>query len=230
MTFEVAHALYTEEPVQVYYLDPSPIRAAEYHCDRHVLKGILDAAVLLSTAWHELHNPNNRALDEPGDYDPAFRHVVPPPRGQTWDVRGADPFYSINDSRTYWTLCGQKVLNAQYANHPVSLWVRAAEGNYAWVQALGTSLCAEHYARFRRRHALEPVLWTLEIVPPALEGPQTEPPPVMPEHCKVEVDGYWDAVASFRNYYAMDRQPLLQWTRQSPPPWLTYTGERYEVA
>lgn len=40
--------------MNIFYLDKSPIRAAQMQCDQHVVKMILESAQLLSTAHHEL--------------------------------------------------------------------------------------------------------------------------------------------------------------------------------
>jgi hypothetical protein len=42
------------EPMNIFYLSESPELAALYHCDKHVVKMILETAQLLSTAHHEL--------------------------------------------------------------------------------------------------------------------------------------------------------------------------------
>lgn len=38
--------------MNIFVLNPSPFGAAVAHCDRHVVKMILETAQLLSTAWH----------------------------------------------------------------------------------------------------------------------------------------------------------------------------------
>lgn len=42
--------------MNIFYLDKNPRKAAEYHCDKHVVKMILESAQLLSTAHHVLSN------------------------------------------------------------------------------------------------------------------------------------------------------------------------------
>ena len=45
--------------MNIFYLDDDPYKAAEYQCDKHVVKMIVETAQLLSSAWHE---------NEPGEY------------------------------------------------------------------------------------------------------------------------------------------------------------------
>jgi hypothetical protein len=46
--------------MNIFYLDRDPVKAAEYHVDKHCVKMILESAQLLSTAHHVLDgdNPN----------------------------------------------------------------------------------------------------------------------------------------------------------------------------
>lgn len=53
--------------MNIFYLDQNPIIAAWYHCDKHVVKMILETAQLLSTAHHhygsatsEMYKPTHR--------------------------------------------------------------------------------------------------------------------------------------------------------------------------
>ena len=40
--------------MNIFYLHENPQRCAEMHCDKHVVKMILETAQLLSTAHHEI--------------------------------------------------------------------------------------------------------------------------------------------------------------------------------
>ena len=37
--------------MNIFMLDKNPVKAAQYHCDKHVVKMILETGQLLSTAW-----------------------------------------------------------------------------------------------------------------------------------------------------------------------------------
>ncbi len=58
--------------MNIFYLDPNPRQCARYHCDKHVVKMILETAQLLSTA--------HRVLDEVPISDQLYRstHVNHP--------------------------------------------------------------------------------------------------------------------------------------------------------
>lgn len=50
--------------MNIFVLDENPYKAASYHCDKHVVKMILETAQMLSTAHHVLdpNNPGNAEL------------------------------------------------------------------------------------------------------------------------------------------------------------------------
>jgi len=50
--------------MNIFYLDRCPRKAARMHCDKHVVKMILEYAQLLSTAHHVLDGPNGPIADK----------------------------------------------------------------------------------------------------------------------------------------------------------------------
>ena len=49
--------------MNIFFLDRDPAKAARYHCDKHVVKLILESAQLLSTAHRVLDGDNNHQLN-----------------------------------------------------------------------------------------------------------------------------------------------------------------------
>ena len=43
--------------MNIFYLDPDPVLAAQYHCDKHLSKMIIETAQMLSAAHHETGSP-----------------------------------------------------------------------------------------------------------------------------------------------------------------------------
>lgn len=50
--------------MNIFYLDKDPQKAAEYQCDKHVVKMILETAQLLSTAHHVLDGEDSPIKDK----------------------------------------------------------------------------------------------------------------------------------------------------------------------
>jgi len=57
--------------MNVFFLDSSPSRAAEYHCDKHVVKMVLESAQLLSTAHHVLDGGSSVPLKKTHEHHPS---------------------------------------------------------------------------------------------------------------------------------------------------------------
>lgn len=198
--------------INIFYLDHDPAAAARAHCDRHVVKMILETAQLLSTAWH----------------------VLAPEAIET-DIFATDPLYPFpslknNDAAAAriittpaFYLGNQRIYGKTHEHHPSALWVRECAGNYDWLRRLGMALLDEYGYRYRRAHASRHVLRTLERPPAGLPaGLQSEPPTAMPDDYVVtDAAGYADAVASYRAYYRGAKRPLLNYTRRPPPDWVS---------
>ena len=58
--------------MNIFYLDKDPVRAAEYHCDKHVVKMILESAQMLCTA-HRLLSGEDYCNDK-GLYKLAYQN------------------------------------------------------------------------------------------------------------------------------------------------------------
>jgi hypothetical protein len=167
------------------------------HCDAHIEEALTYNAILLSSAHHK-HGVVTR------EWSPFIKDVELP--------RRVDPHTFM--------LSGQRIYPPEHTEHPCAQWVRESTANYEWLWKLSAALMVERKFRFDGRD-WDPVFWTLESVPPLSLLDQTEPPCAMPEVCKISIDGFYDAVASYRNYYLTAKSYLLQWTRRKSPAWVT---------
>ena len=52
--------------MNIFYLDPRPDTAAEMHCDKHVVKMIVESAQMLSTVHRMLDGKMERRLSKSG--------------------------------------------------------------------------------------------------------------------------------------------------------------------
>ena len=96
--------------MNIFILDTSPKKAAEYHCDKHVVKMILESAQMKSTAhWLHLLWSNNKDLKD-------FRRVRD---AKVWLLENTDPVLHPPYSMTH-------------VRHPCTLWVSSTVENYMW--------------------------------------------------------------------------------------------------
>jgi hypothetical protein len=96
--------------MNIFYLDHDPEQAAQYHCDKHVVKMILESAQLLSTAHRVLDGVVVQGKSVSG-----LRNV------KRW--RLDNEFDSVYYS-------------ASHINHPSAVWVRASPYHYNWLHNL----------------------------------------------------------------------------------------------
>lgn len=177
--------------MNIFYLDKDPKLAAQYHCDKHVVKMILESAQLLSTA--------HRVLDGiQGTYiSPGNRKI------KCWTLRD----------------CREEVLyKAAHYNHPCAVWVRLGRDNYYWLESLFTYLCYEYKQRFEKIHSSATKLADmLSLEPDNIPICDFfDPPQAMDQYPQCKVPG--DTVQAYRNYYKEIKSEIAEW-RYSPKPY-----------
>jgi hypothetical protein len=185
--------------MNIFILSILPDEAAEQHCDKHVIKMILETTQLL---YHCL----------------AFFNE------ENW---GVTLEFQLKTNKTLIEMQenGQKVNLKPYTsgkghmNHPCSKWVRESVQNYKWLCQLGMSLCKEKMIRWpkNKQHASLGHLEVLEQnIPKLLPNiGLTKFALAMPEEYKRD-----DSIDSYRTYYVNDKQHILKWTNRQTPNWV----------
>ncbi len=177
--------------MNIFFLDYDPKIAAQAHCDKHVVKMILETAQLLSTA--------HRVLDGEEYIDASSGRKI-----RRWRLED-----SFREDALY---------KATHINHPCAIWVRESSANYWWAFCLFRHLCEEYTFRYGKTHKTDiEVSAAISYVPDAMKtiGMFTEPAQAMPEECKVPSN----AVDAYRNYYKVHKADIATWTRREKPEW-----------
>ena len=149
-----------------FILDKDPVAAAQQHCDKHVVKMILEECQMLSTA--------HRILDG--------IQIV----GQSKSGRKAKR----------WKLYGSRediLYQATHVNHPCTQWSMQTNNNYNWSVCLLAALLKEYQYRYKKQHKCSALFETLSKPPNNIAvGPLTQFPQAMPDECKKDdpVEGY----------------------------------------
>jgi hypothetical protein len=176
--------------MNIFYLDRDPERAAQYHCDKHVVKMILESAQLLSTA--------HRVLDGVmvGGKSKTGRNV------KRWSLN--NEFDSVYYS-------------ASHVNHPSAVWVRASPYHYNWLHALFGHLLTEYTFRYGKIHKCEGLLKPLQRFPSnqSYASIFEEPPQCMPDDSK----NILSSVIAYRNYYYNHKARFAKWSVRPTPSW-----------
>jgi hypothetical protein len=178
--------------MNIFYLDKDPVKCAEMHCDKHVVKMIIEYAQLLSTA--------HRILD--GDlYITESKSSRKVKRWALCDARESDLYLAC------------------HVNHPSSIWTRQNNGNYTWLNQLFIALCDEYTYRYGKEHEtarkLKGKLTRLptNITPGFFE----EPPQCMPFTCKM-----LDTIDAYKRYYIREKANFAKWTKRKIPEWFEH--------
>lgn len=183
--------------MNIFYLDKTPEKAAQYHNDKHVVKMILETAQLLSTAHRVLNGKLCKMKTKTGRWK---------------------SYYNLHDHHN------SILYSATHVNHPSAIWARQSLWNYVWLADLLNELCAEYTYRYGKVHKVEAsgLLNTLLInIPKGIpDVPFTEPTPAMPDDCKVPND----SIASYRKYYMTNKSHLAHWKNRNVPSWYSVKG------
>ncbi len=174
--------------MNIFYLSYNPVTCAEEHCDKHVVKMIIEYAQLMSTA--------HRVLDGIPYYD------------KTANGRNIKR-YKLDEPRE------SNLYKASHINHPSAIWVRESNRHYQWLFELFQQCCEQYTARYGKFHMTERLSAYLRQPPGnSINAGWTDPPPAMPDKYKVQ----GDSIQSYRNYYIGDKVAFAKWKSPSKVP------------
>ena len=174
--------------MNIFYLDTDPVKSAELHCDKHVVKMIIEYAQLMSTA--------HRVLD-----------------GEEYVDRTAN-----NRRIKRWRLSDQHMENvlykASHINHPSNIWIRSSDSHYQFVYDMFVALCNEYTHRYGKTHLTEEKLKDiLQHLPNNIASEDfVDPPQAMPDDVKTH-----DAIDAYQNYYRVYKKTFAKWTARETP-------------
>lgn len=188
--------------MNIFILDTDPKKAAEYHCDKHVVKMILESAQLLSSAhWiHFLHNSNKSLKD--------FKKVK--------DLK--EWLYNNIHSNK------KPPYKLTHHKHPCSIWTRENNKNYLWLVSLLDNLCAEYTKRYHKIHkTAQYIKWFKNNLPVNIKVSSDITP------FKICMDNEYkssdDPVCSYRNYYVKAKSKIAKWKYTEEPRWYTISKD-----
>ena len=187
--------------MNLFYLHKDPVQSAEMHCDKHVVKMIIEYAQMLSTA--------HRMLD-------GYMEKRPSKSGKR--MVKAYPHSNNNlDGVLY---------NAVHHYHPCTVWTMATSANYIWHYEHFLALCAEFETRFGKQHlTYQKLSDVLRSLPSNIPNETiTEFPQAMKAYPECMVEG--NPVQAYRNYYHRSKH-FAKWEKGRPAPswWEGYQGE-----
>jgi hypothetical protein len=185
--------------MNVFYLDENPQKAASYHCDKHVVKMIVEYAQLLSTT--------HRILDGDLYYDKTKNGS----KIKRWKLE--------NETKE------NVIYKASHINHPSNIWTRSSSKHYDWLYNCFIELGLEFERRYKKEHSSILKLHNILKEKPKniKDNGFVEPPPAMPNYCKIKNN----SVASYKRYYAMEKH-FAKWEKlNNTPEWFINAVEHH---
>ena len=179
--------------LNLFYLHEDPIKSAELHCDKHVVKMIIEYAQMLSTA--------HRMLD--GEQITAMQNGR---RIQRWNLNGDKDLHTLEMQTTLY--------KASHINHPSTKWVRENAIQYQYAYDMFVALCDEYTYRYGKVHLTDKKLRKLlDNLPNNITlGVYSEPPQCMPDDVKTE-----STITAYHKYYAVYKKDFAKWTSRPVP-------------
>jgi len=179
-----------KEIMNIFYLDEDPTICAEMHCDKHVVKMIIEYAQLMSTA--------HRVLDGKKYIDDSSGRRI-----QRWRLQDNDM---------------QNILyKASHVNHPSAIWVRENAVHYQYTYDLFAALCKEYTYRYARAHLTEQkLLIPLDQLPNNIDlCAWRYPPQAMPDDVKSDI-----CIDAYHKYYTKYKKDFAVWTARPTPEFM----------
>lgn len=191
--------------MNIFWLDEDMARCAEYHCDKHVVKMLLESVQILNTVLYKAY------------YD----RVV--------ETKPQDSFFEELCTFGYMARLGRKRNSLPYKpthpNHPCVAWAGECTGNFKKLTLLATKLSNEYTYRYGRRHKSADALRSiLELTNMNRELPLPDHLESRPPQCVGEglFDPSADVVDVYREYYKQKELDGMdmRWTGRSRPEFM----------
>lgn len=179
--------------MNIFYLHKKPEVSAQLHCDKHVVKMIIEYAQMLSTAHRVLDGKPyvEQNLGLGGRRIQRWKHPNP---------------------------CMEKTLyKASHVNHPSAVWVRESAVQYQYMYDMFVALCDEYTFRYGKVHMTDTKLRVmLDEIPRNLQlGDWREPPQAMPDDVKSE-----SSIDAYHKYYKQYKRDFAVWTNRDVPQFM----------
>ena len=184
--------------MNIFVLDTDPKKAAQYHCDKHVVKMMLESAQVLGSCVWNSNGVSNKKLMKALPFETIEKIWKDFPRKHS-------------DGKTFPYGIG-------FMNHPCTKWTRESEANWNWLCSLALELTAEYERRYKKTSAMKAIIeWFIANSPSFTKKDLTPFPQAMPDNLRST-----DAVHSYKMYYASYKPYFAKWKTGEPAWWLDY--------
>ena len=180
--------------MNIFALSSVPEVAARWHCDKHVVKMILESAQMLSTAHRVLDGMEERRSSVSG--------------------KTMSRYWELPDDRE------NKLYKAVHMKHPSTLWTMESHMNYKWHYQLFKCLCKEYSYRYGKVHVSETkLLDILKDIPKNIKKSYMTPF-ALAMGSNPECMNYDDPIGSYQKFYQTKQKRFsMTWKNRETPHW-----------
>jgi hypothetical protein len=182
--------------MNIFWLSLNLKRCAMMHCDKHVVKMILEYAQMLSTAHHVLDGSLVERVNKNG--------------------KKLKSVYEHENKTLY---------KSTHVNHPCTIWVRENKTNYIVLYNLFCYLCKEYTHRYGKIHKTETKLSEIlshvpKNIPEISEKNTKLPIAIANKEIHIFTNNKLDIVKSYREYYVKEKITFATWKNRKIPKWM----------
>lgn len=164
--------------MNIFVLDKDPKIAAHYHCNKHVVKMIVETCQLLTTAYYVSYKLTDKnELSDPKEvakFKDYFEFPFEP--------------YKVT-----------------HLHHPCTKWVCKRINNFDWLCKLGLALCNEYEIRYNKVHACKSMItWMKDNTPELPCGYRTKFALAVPNEFKTmdPIEAYRSYYLKYKKHFA----------------------------
>lgn len=184
--------------MNIFVLSENPVEAARMHCDKHIVKMIVESGQMLSTV--------HRLCD---------------------GVLKIRPSKSGKSNVKYWEHPNLTFENTLYkvvhANHPCTIWTRESLANYQWHYQLFKALSEEYTYRYGKVHATWTKLKDILQNSPRYIADIGSTPFKLAMGAQPQCINTNDPIGSYRKFYMTKQNRFkMEWTKRETPYWFEY--------
>jgi len=184
--------------MNIFVLHEDPKIAAQMHCERHILKMIIEhTQMMAATYYHTIGISRKKEILENQEKVSTLFSGFP-----RKDENGNDKPYMIS-----------------HINHPCTVWTRTSLSNFNWLLDCTKALCEEFTYRYKGKHSVEAIIDWMYTNPPKIEDIGLTPfAQAMPEFYRGK-----DPIEAYRKYYAFKTSYMkVNWKLEERiPTWWT---------
>ena len=191
--------------MNLFFLDPDAKKCAEYHCDKHVVKMILELTQMLYTA-HYIHKTDMDLF--PSDYYKPISNQKHP----------TNVWISLNIHNYTYAISIAKCLSEEYTNRYHR--IHSCDKHVKWLSINFPSFKTNvDYSGSKKKVVFGVIPGFPDLTPVPLS---------MPEDSMIcEKDSLqFQLIKSYRNYYLLHKRHFCKWKHGRIPYWFTYSDIR----